>query len=58
MVRPIRINPLLGVLLLVTVAGPVRADDESVESRYDAESGTLIVPLRERNQALTVEIAR
>ncbi len=36
----------------------VRVDGESVESRYDAESGTLVVPLRERDQALTVEIAR
>jgi alpha-glucosidase len=36
----------------------VRVDGESAESHYDAESGTLIVPLRESGEALTVEIAR
>ena len=36
----------------------VKVGDERVESRYDEGSGTLIVPLRERDDALTVEIAR
>jgi len=36
----------------------VAVNGESVESRYDEESGTLIVPLRETAGALTVEIVR
>jgi alpha-glucosidase len=36
----------------------VEVDGESAESHYDEESGTLIVPLRESCDALTVEIAR
>jgi alpha-glucosidase len=36
----------------------VEVDSESVESRYDEEYGTLIVPLRETDGALTVGIIR
>jgi alpha-glucosidase len=36
----------------------VEVDGEGAESRYHEESGTLIVPLRETDDALTVEIAR
>ncbi len=38
--------------------GSVVVDGESAESRYDEERGTLIVPLRETGDALTVEIVR
>jgi alpha-glucosidase len=36
----------------------VKVGGESVEPLYDKEGGTLIVPLKERGDALTVEIAR
>jgi hypothetical protein len=38
--------------------GSVEVDGESVESRYDEASETLIVPLAEADDALTVEILR
>jgi alpha-glucosidase len=36
----------------------VEVNGESVESRYDEESRTVLVPLRETGDALTVEIVR
>ncbi len=36
----------------------VEVDGESVESRYDQENGTVIVPLRETDGTLTAEIVR
>jgi alpha-glucosidase (family GH31 glycosyl hydrolase) len=41
-----------------TAPESVAVNGESAGSRYDEESGTLIVPLRETDGALTVEIAR